>query len=188
MWLPVNERPHSHRDSKQTRSFGVFCMILSTYLCCHCTQQPLCWCLQSEPGCFNELHHESTDEPMVGFFTERSLIYTAPIYPQEVLCGDEEGYKTEEDECQRRSRETLFFPTVGCISIGWQRHVHLFFGEGAEAASDTGQGRDVGKTVGDEPVSSQPQKDFFIISSAMFERLSSSPFSSWLFFFMSPYC
>ncbi len=102
---------------------------------------------------------------------ERSPIYTVPIYPGEALCGDEECYKTEKDKCQGRSWGTLrgsAFPICG-VHLHWLAETcPPACVEEAEAACDRGQGRDVAKTVGDEPVTHQPQKKAFIISSAIF--------------------
>lgn len=107
------------------------------------------------------------------------MIYTVP---EKHFCGDEEPYKTEEDKCQGRSQGTLrgaAFPICG-VHLHWLAGMcPPACGEEADNACDRGQGRDVGKMVGDAPVSPQPQKDYFIISSTIFWRLLSSSYSSW---------
>lgn len=92
------------------------------------------------PGTIMNRAVRAAKSPWWDFF-ERSLIYTVPIYPREALCRDEKLRRTSaRDTTVELLEELFFFPSVGCISIGWQRHVHLRVERRMTLACDRGQG------------------------------------------------
>lgn len=146
---------------KGTHSFwGFFCIDLYTYLKHHYAQQSLC----SFPGHFNESSCESEEKPRGGIFLRGQRFGQSLFIPEKHFVEMKSVIKVRRKSARGAPGELweeLLFPSVGCMSIGWQRRVHLRVREEADAAGDRGPGTSCGKDGERRASFSSASKGFF---------------------------